>query len=130
MNVTNAFNRLVTPQKSIPLDYSLQALSASDLAAMDPESLSLQVLEISFSRSSRESFLHSLSRDNTQLLINAIFDLPRTSNQEGTFSQLPDPDYALFPRAKPVHFLNSSLDSQTQTTHQMGSLCQETWHPK
>ena len=55
-----------------------------------------------FCRSDKESYLQSISRDSTQLLINELFSLERESNEEGLFAKLPDYDLSLLPRFKPL----------------------------
>lgn len=49
----------------------------------------------------REAYLLSLTRDNTQLLINDLFKLPTSSSDVGAIAALPEPTTAI-PRAKPV----------------------------
>ncbi|KAI9220744.1 ribosome biogenesis regulatory protein-domain-containing protein [Blastocladiella britannica] len=48
-----------------------------------------------------ESYLTSITRDSTQLLYNALFSLPTTSNSDGVFVPLPMPDL-ICPREKPL----------------------------
>jgi len=52
-------------------------------------------------RKNKEEFLKSLTRDNTQLIMNAIFNLPTKSSEDGVFATLPEP-ITVIPREKPV----------------------------
>ena len=52
-------------------------------------------------RTEKESFLTNLARDNVQLLINRLFQLPTARVDNDLFVSLPPPTTRL-PRAKPV----------------------------
>jgi regulator of ribosome biosynthesis len=49
----------------------------------------------------RETHLKALTRDNVQLLVNELFSLPRKTDSDGTFVELPLASMAL-PRSKPL----------------------------
>lgn len=49
----------------------------------------------------RDAYLQSLARDNTQLLLNKVWDLPTERLEEAIVVRLPPPTTSL-PRAKPV----------------------------
>lgn len=53
------------------------------------------------SRSKKDAYLHSLSRDNTQLLLNQVWELPTERIEEAIVVRLPQPTTVL-PRSKPV----------------------------
>lgn len=52
-------------------------------------------------RASPDSYLQSLARDNTQCLINKLWELPTETVDDVTVAVLPKPKYIL-PRAQPV----------------------------
>lgn len=78
-------------EKAIPLEYDLGNLAAFDTNPIDPKSL----------KKNKEEFLKQLTRDNTQLIMNAIFNLPTKSSEDGVFAVLPEP-VTVIPREKPV----------------------------
>lgn len=49
----------------------------------------------------RDAYLLSLARDNTQLLLNKVWDLPTERIEEAIVVRLPPPT-TILPRAKPV----------------------------
>lgn len=58
-------------------------------------------------RTKKENFLRDLARDNTQLLINKIWDLPTERVDEAVVAKLPEPTYILprkdrIPHPKPL----------------------------
>lgn len=53
------------------------------------------------STSAREGYLKHLARDNTQLLLNKIWELPTERIEEAVVAKLPAPTFVL-PREKPV----------------------------
>jgi len=59
------------------------------------------LLLILLKRKGKENFLKQLTRDNTQLIMNAIFNLPTKSGEDGVFATLPEP-VTVIPREKPV----------------------------
>lgn len=78
-------------KKHLELDYDVGRLMAAD-----PNDLDYTLL-----RRGKEDFLRDLTRDNTQLLINKIWELPTERVDEAIIAKLPLSNYAL-PRAKPV----------------------------
>lgn len=66
-------------------------LLISDLQPIDPKEF----------RKNQESFLSQLARDNTQLLFNAIWNLPIEKVENVIVAQLPEPS-TILPREKPV----------------------------
>ncbi|EJU06360.1 RRS1-domain-containing protein [Dacryopinax primogenitus] len=78
-------------EKGIPLDIDIAYLTATDPNPMDEEEY----------KNEREEYLHSMARENAQLLINHLFSLPVTSSPDGPIAQLPPPTTSL-PRAKPL----------------------------
>jgi len=85
----------VTVDKLLPLEFDLGLLSAFDLNEVDVKP---------FRQSDPEkinTYLHNLSRDNTQLLINALFSLPTQSSDVGVLATLPKRTTEL-PREKHV----------------------------
>lgn len=54
-----------------------------------------------FFRSNPNSYLKALARDNTQLLLNRIWDLPFERVDDVVIAKLPPPSF-LLPREKPV----------------------------
>ena len=54
-----------------------------------------------FTRETRDAYLTELARDNTQILINAIWQLPTHRVEEVVVATFPPPTYKL-PREKPL----------------------------
>ena len=54
-----------------------------------------------FFRSRKDVYLKDLTRDNTQLLLNKVWELPTSRVDEAIVAQLPKPSYNL-PRSLPV----------------------------
>ncbi|XP_067888027.1 ribosome biogenesis regulatory protein homolog [Heterodontus francisci] len=81
--------------RSIHVEKQLELqLDLGNLAALDTNPLNgLQF------RQDPEEFLRSLARDNTQLLLNAVWQLPSERLQEGIVAKLPQPT-TLIPREK------------------------------
>lgn len=52
-------------------------------------------------RSNKDAYLQSLTRDNTQLLLNKVWELPTERIEEAIVVRLPAP-VTILPRAKPV----------------------------
>eukprot|EP01086_Lenisia_limosa_P005100 TRINITY_DN21259_c0_g1_i1.p1 TRINITY_DN21259_c0_g1~~TRINITY_DN21259_c0_g1_i1.p1 ORF type:complete len:389 (+),score=164.37 TRINITY_DN21259_c0_g1_i1:27-1193(+) len=74
------------------LTYDLGNLTAFDNSALDPKKMT---------KSGLEDYLKELTRDNTQLLINQIFSLPREKSEVGPLAALPEPS-TILPREKPL----------------------------
>lgn len=66
------------------------------LMAFDNNDINLSEL-----RKNKDQYLKDLTRDNTQLLINRIWELPTERRDEDIVATLPDPTYVL-PREKPI----------------------------
>ncbi|CAG8600407.1 2177_t:CDS:2, partial [Acaulospora colombiana] len=82
----------INVEKPIPLQFDLGLLAGFDTNAMDEGSL----------RNNTDSYLKECTRDNTQLLINQIFQLPIDFSQNiGVLAELPEPT-TVIPREKPV----------------------------
>merc|ERR1712071_67993 len=77
--------------KPVDLEYDVGNLLAYDINDIDVNQL----------RTEKESFLTNLARDNVQLLINRLFQLPTVRVDNEIFVTLPAPTTRL-PRAKPV----------------------------
>ncbi|XP_052266149.1 ribosome biogenesis regulatory protein homolog [Dreissena polymorpha] len=77
--------------KDIDVDVDLGNLLTSDPNPIDSRTL----------RSKKEEYLRDLARDNTQILINKIWQLPTERTEHIVVAQLPDPK-TLIPREKPV----------------------------
>ncbi|XP_066590699.1 ribosome biogenesis regulatory protein homolog isoform X2 [Prorops nasuta] len=77
--------------KDVELEFDVGTLLACDTNVLDKKSLS----------SKKEDYLLSLTRDNVQLLINKIWDLPTQHVDDVIVATLPKPTYVL-PRARAV----------------------------
>lgn len=83
--------------KDVELDIDLGTLLAFDCNALDAKAL----------KSKPDAYLKSLTRDNVQLLINKIWELPVERVDEAIVAKLPKPEYVLprsrvIPKAKPL----------------------------
>merc|ERR1711928_99532 len=83
--------RSIQVDKPVDLEYDVGNLLAYDINDIDVNQL----------RTEKESFLTNLARDNVQLLINRLFQLPTARVDNDLFVSLPPPTTRL-PRAKPV----------------------------
>ncbi|XP_023943215.2 ribosome biogenesis regulatory protein homolog [Bicyclus anynana] len=83
----------ITVEKHLELDIDVGTLLATDTNDLDIKSLS--------SDSERDTYLQSLARDNAQLLLNKIWELPTERIDEAIVVRLPAPKTVL-PRSKPV----------------------------
>ncbi|KAG5894125.1 hypothetical protein JTB14_004063 [Gonioctena quinquepunctata] len=83
--------KTITVQKHIDLEYDLGSLLASDSNDFDMKLLSKR----------KNDYLLDLARDNAQLLINQIWDLPTERVDEVIVVKLP-PQRTVLPRMKPV----------------------------
>ncbi|XP_069692293.1 ribosome biogenesis regulatory protein homolog [Periplaneta americana] len=83
----------INVEKHLELEYDLGTLLAIDTNDLDVQQLK--------SDSSRDSYLKDLARDNTQLLLNKIWELPTERVEEAIVAKLPAPTFVL-PREKPV----------------------------
>ncbi|XP_024887842.1 ribosome biogenesis regulatory protein homolog [Temnothorax curvispinosus] len=83
--------------KDVELDIDLGTLLASDYNPLDAKTL----------ESKSETYLRNLTRDNVQLLINEIWQLPVERVDEAIVATLPKPEYVLprsrvIPKPKPL----------------------------
>ncbi|KAF9208780.1 Rhodanese- sulfurtransferase [Haplosporangium sp. Z 27] len=85
------FKSVSVEGKVIPVEYDLGLLTAYDQNPVDEAEL----------KKNKDAYLHSLSRDNAQLLFNEIFQLPTISDDNGVMAMLPTPT-TLLPREKPL----------------------------
>ncbi|GBP77257.1 Ribosome biogenesis regulatory protein homolog [Eumeta japonica] len=83
----------ITVEKHLELQIDLGSLLASDTNDLNEKLLKLE--------NERDKYLQELTRDNTQLLLNKIWELPTERVDEAIVVQLPKPTTTL-PRAKPV----------------------------
>ncbi|VVC99217.1 unnamed protein product [Leptidea sinapis] len=83
----------ITVEKHLELEIDIGTLLASDTNDLDKKLIKLD--------KERDAYLQSLSRDNTQLLLNKIWDLPTERIDEAIVVRLPHPT-TILPRAKPV----------------------------
>ncbi|XP_048385206.1 ribosome biogenesis regulatory protein homolog [Stegostoma tigrinum] len=83
--------RLIRVDRPLELELDLGNLTALDA----------NPLNSSLCRQEAEAWLRSLARDNTQLLLNAVWQLPSEKLQEGIVALLPPPS-TLIPREKAV----------------------------
>ncbi|CAH0719571.1 unnamed protein product, partial [Brenthis ino] len=83
----------ITVEKHLELEFDIGTLLASDTNDLDVKSLK--------SDGQRDTYLQSLARDNTQLLLNKIWELPTERIDEAIVVKLPQPTTVL-PRSKPV----------------------------
>lgn len=74
------FKATTVPDKADDLEYDIGNLMATDSQPMDPRPFK--------SKGTRETFLASLSRDNIQLLVNRIFDLPAEVSDAGALVRM------------------------------------------
>lgn len=81
----------ITVEKHLELEIDLGSLLASDTNDLDAKLL----------EKDRDSYLESLTRDNTQLLLNKVWELPTERIDEAIVVKLPDLK-TVIPRAKPV----------------------------
>ncbi|KAG7303004.1 hypothetical protein JYU34_013012 [Plutella xylostella] len=81
----------ITVEKHLELEFDIGTLLASDTNDLDTKAL----------RSNKDEYLQALSRDNTQLLLNKIWELPTERLDEAIVVRLPAPKTVL-PRSKPV----------------------------
>ncbi|XP_038068264.1 ribosome biogenesis regulatory protein homolog [Patiria miniata] len=83
--------------KTTEVDKALDVdLDLGNLLAVDPNPLSLKEF-----KQNRESFLTSLTRDNTQLLFNEIWKLPVERSDDVIIAKMPEPT-TILPREKHV----------------------------
>ncbi|CAH0398028.1 unnamed protein product [Chilo suppressalis] len=81
----------ITVEKHLDLQFDVGSLLAFDTNDLDTKSIN----------SLKDTYLQSLSRDNTQLLLNKIWELPTERIEEAIVVRLPPPT-TILPRAKPV----------------------------
>lgn len=96
-NTKPDLKKSTTVHKDIEPDIDVGSLLVSDYNALDTKNL----------RSNTDIYLQQLTRDNVQLLINAIWDLPTERVEEAIVAQLPKPQYILprmrcIPKPKPL----------------------------
>ncbi|SAM00164.1 hypothetical protein [Absidia glauca] len=79
----------ITVDKLVPLDFDLNLLTGFDTNALDEQRL----------KKEKEAYLKDLTRDNTQLLVNGIFDLQVKTGDAGVLAVLPERT-SILPREK------------------------------
>ncbi|CAO3599679.1 unnamed protein product [Absidia cylindrospora] len=79
----------ITVEKLVPLDFDLNLLSGFDTNALDEQRL----------KKEKEAYLKDLARDNTQLVVNGIFDLQVKTGDVGVLAVLPERT-SILPREK------------------------------
>ncbi|XP_058958758.2 ribosome biogenesis regulatory protein homolog [Pocillopora verrucosa] len=77
--------------RDVEPDLDIGNLLATDLQPVDGQEF----------RKNKEDFLRNLARDNTQLLLNAIWKLPHERSEGVVVVKLPEP-YTVIPREKPI----------------------------
>ncbi|KAJ1823081.1 Rhodanese- sulfurtransferase [Coemansia sp. RSA 2599] len=78
----------------IPVEFDMGLLSCYDMNMLDEKKLRS-------SPTARNNYLKELSREGAQLLINELFSLPTTVDEDSYYATLPKPTTVL-PREKPV----------------------------
>nr|XP_004921974.1 ribosome biogenesis regulatory protein homolog [Bombyx mori] len=81
----------ITVEKHLELEFDLGSLLASDTNDLDIKTL----------KTNKDSYLLALTRDNAQLLLNKVWELPTERIEEAIVVRLPQPT-TILPRAKPV----------------------------
>ncbi|ORX47164.1 RRS1-domain-containing protein [Hesseltinella vesiculosa] len=81
----------ITVEKLVPLDFDLSLLAGFDTNALDDKRL----------KGTKEAYLKEMTRDNVQLVVNGIFELPVKTSDHGILAELPDRTTVL-PREKPL----------------------------
>ncbi|XP_067671031.1 ribosome biogenesis regulatory protein homolog [Haliotis asinina] len=95
-NVLRAAAERESKYKSIEVEKDIDLdLDEGNLLASDPNPIDLKVF-----RANREDFLTNLSRDNTQLLLNRLWQLPTEKIDDAVVAQLPEAKTPI-PREKP-----------------------------
>lgn len=89
----NSTERSTKVEKEIPLTLDVGSLAAFDISVIDSAKMG--------AGKDRTKFLKDLTRDNTQLLFNAIFTLPTTMVERSVCVNLPRPTTRL-PREKKI----------------------------
>ena len=88
-------NREKDPRKSTVVEKDVET-DVGSLLTLDYNTLDLKEL-----RSQQEQYLKSLTRDNVQILINKIWELPTQRVEEVIVAKLPKPEFVL-PRARQI----------------------------
>ncbi|XP_031826635.1 ribosome biogenesis regulatory protein homolog [Nomia melanderi] len=84
-------------RKSIEVNKDIEVeIDAGSLLAFDYNTLNIKAL-----KSGQEKYLTSLTRDNVQILINKIWELPIERVEETIVAKLPKPEYVL-PRSRQI----------------------------
>ncbi|CAK1595854.1 unnamed protein product [Parnassius mnemosyne] len=83
----------ITVEKHLEVELDIGTLLASDTNDLDLKTLQ--------SDKERDNYLQALSRDNTQLLLNKVWELPTERIDEAIVVKLPAPK-TILPRSKPV----------------------------
>lgn len=81
----------ISVEKELPLDFDLGNLMAIDN----------NVLDMNTFRTDKENYLHKLAREDTQLIVNAVWDLKTEQHDGLTYAVLPYIS-SIIPREKPV----------------------------
>lgn len=85
------------PSKSIAVNKVLEVkIDTAMLLALDTNELDSKSL-----KEEKDEYLKEIARDNTQILINSIWELPTERYEDSIVAKLPKPNYIL-PREKPV----------------------------
>ncbi|CAH1795001.1 unnamed protein product [Owenia fusiformis] len=83
--------------KSIEVEKDLELeIDEGNLLAVDTNPIDIKIF-----RTNKEKFLSELARDNTQLLLNRIWELPTHRKEDVILAKLPEPK-TIIPREKPV----------------------------
>ncbi|XP_045497328.1 ribosome biogenesis regulatory protein homolog [Colias croceus] len=83
----------ITVEKHLDVEFDIGTLVACDTNDLESKPIK--------SEKDRDAYLQALTRDNTQLLLNKIWELPTERIDEAIVVRLPQPTTVL-PRAKPV----------------------------
>ncbi|CAO3637760.1 unnamed protein product [Cunninghamella blakesleeana] len=81
----------ITVEKLVPLEYDLNLLAGFDINALDEKKVKGQ----------KDKYIKELTRDNTQLVVNQLFDLKVKNTDSGLLAELPD-RVTVLPREKPL----------------------------
>ncbi|XP_076242729.1 ribosome biogenesis regulatory protein homolog [Calliopsis andreniformis] len=94
-SILESSNQEKDPRKSTEVHKEVEVeTDVGTLLALDYNTINLKSL-----RSDQEEYLKSLTRDNVQILINKIWELPTQRVEEAIMAKLPKPEFVL-PRAR------------------------------
>lgn len=91
-SMTSSKSNVITTEKQNDLTFDLFNLCAHDTHPID----------ISQYKKNGSEYLMTLSQQNTQFLIDKLFELPTTVDDDGLFATLPTKQITAIPREKPV----------------------------